>query len=89
MKFTSRGYRLGPFTVPVDEEVESQLLKFIQQPPGKEGLSCSLIHYTFFHYFCVYVTKFAKMGCNLFHTSISQFLRFKIKKKNQLQTIPL
>lgn len=33
MKFTSRGYRLGPFTVPVDEEVESQLLKFIQQPP--------------------------------------------------------
>lgn len=34
MTFTSRGYRLGPFTVPVDEEVESQLLKFIQQPPG-------------------------------------------------------
>ncbi|XP_056011194.1 dnaJ homolog subfamily C member 13-like isoform X2 [Ostrea edulis] len=33
MTFTSRGYRLGPFTVPVDEEVESQLLKFIQQPP--------------------------------------------------------
>jgi DnaJ family protein C protein 13 len=34
MTFTSRGLRLGPFTVPVDEEVESQLLKFIQQPPG-------------------------------------------------------
>lgn len=71
MKFTSRGYRLGPFTVPVDEEVESQLLKFIQQPPGEEGLGFSLIHYTIFHYFfsarykienlqkwCKYVTYF-------------------------------
>ncbi len=25
----------GPFTVPVDEEVESQHMKFIQTPPGK------------------------------------------------------
>ncbi|XP_013389487.1 dnaJ homolog subfamily C member 13, partial [Lingula anatina] len=33
MKFTSRGLRLGPFTVPVDEEVESQHMKFIQSPP--------------------------------------------------------
>ncbi|KAK3083199.1 hypothetical protein FSP39_016526 [Pinctada imbricata] len=33
MMVTSRGYRLGPFTVPVDEEVESQHLKFIHQPP--------------------------------------------------------
>lgn len=63
MKFTSRGYRLGPFTVPVDEEVESQLLKFIQQPPGKEGLSCSLIYYSIFDgFFFLYDTKFAKMG---------------------------
>ena len=42
MMFTSRGYRLGPFTVPVDEEVESQLLKFIQQPPGNDFLSLSV-----------------------------------------------
>ncbi|XP_064598102.1 dnaJ homolog subfamily C member 13-like isoform X2 [Liolophura sinensis] len=34
MKPTKRGYRLGPFTVPVEEEVESQHLKFIQSPPG-------------------------------------------------------
>ncbi|KAJ8321004.1 hypothetical protein KUTeg_002591 [Tegillarca granosa] len=33
MEFTSRGHRLGPFTVPVDEEVESQHLKFIQTTP--------------------------------------------------------
>ena len=26
---------LGPFTVPVDEEVESQHMKFIQTPPRK------------------------------------------------------
>ncbi|KAI0215552.1 hypothetical protein LSAT2_032400 [Lamellibrachia satsuma] len=35
MTFTKRGYRLGPFTVSVDEEVESQHMKFIQTPPGK------------------------------------------------------
>ena len=34
MRFTERGARLGPFTVPVDEEVESQHMKFIQTPPG-------------------------------------------------------
>ncbi|KAK6166630.1 hypothetical protein SNE40_023278 [Patella caerulea] len=34
MTSTYRGFRLGPFTVPVDEEVESQHLKFIQQPSG-------------------------------------------------------
>ncbi|KAK2150998.1 hypothetical protein LSH36_380g05005 [Paralvinella palmiformis] len=34
MTFTDRGYRLGPFTVPVDEEVESQHMKFMQCPPG-------------------------------------------------------
>ncbi|CAG2229949.1 DNAJC13 [Mytilus edulis] len=33
MKFTSRGCRLGPFTVPVDEEVESQHLKFFSVTP--------------------------------------------------------
>lgn len=33
MRFTNRGHRLGPFTVPVDEEVESQHLKFVQNPP--------------------------------------------------------
>lgn len=67
MKFTSRGYRLGPFTVPVDEEVESQLLKFIQQPPGEEGLGFSLIHYTIFHYFFLYDTKLktCKNGVNM------------------------
>lgn len=30
---TPRGKRLGPLEVPVDEEVESMHLKFIQQPP--------------------------------------------------------
>ncbi|WAR09956.1 DJC13-like protein [Mya arenaria] len=34
-KKTARGYRLGPFTVPVDEEVESQHLKFIMSPAEK------------------------------------------------------
>ena len=33
MKLTLRGHRLGPFTVPVDEEVESQHLKFISILP--------------------------------------------------------
>ncbi|XP_025080789.1 dnaJ homolog subfamily C member 13-like isoform X2 [Pomacea canaliculata] len=33
MSSTYRGYRLGPFTVPVDEEVETQHMKFIQAPP--------------------------------------------------------
>ncbi|XP_069107344.1 LOW QUALITY PROTEIN: dnaJ homolog subfamily C member 13-like [Argopecten irradians] len=32
MTFTHRGFRLGPFTVPVDEEVESQHLKLMIQP---------------------------------------------------------
>lgn len=35
MSTTERGYRLGAFTVPVDEEVESVHLKFIAQPPGE------------------------------------------------------
>lgn len=30
---TPRGKRLGPVEVPVDEEVESMHLKFLQQPP--------------------------------------------------------
>ncbi|ELU18389.1 hypothetical protein CAPTEDRAFT_227625 [Capitella teleta] len=34
MKFTNRGHRLGPFTVPVDEEVESQHMKFLHNPPA-------------------------------------------------------
>ncbi|XP_046378006.2 dnaJ homolog subfamily C member 13-like [Haliotis rufescens] len=33
MTHTDRGFRLGPFTVPVDEEVESQHMKHIQSPP--------------------------------------------------------
>ncbi|XP_076446613.1 dnaJ homolog subfamily C member 13-like isoform X1 [Babylonia areolata] len=33
MSPTYRGFRLGPFTVPVDEEVEAQHMKFIQAPP--------------------------------------------------------
>ncbi|XP_074640124.1 dnaJ homolog subfamily C member 13-like isoform X2 [Tubulanus polymorphus] len=33
MKLTNRGFRLGPFTVPLDEEVESQHMKFFQQLP--------------------------------------------------------
>ncbi|XP_055340824.1 dnaJ homolog subfamily C member 13-like [Paramacrobiotus metropolitanus] len=31
---TERGYRLGPFTIPVDEEVESQHLRFLQISPA-------------------------------------------------------
>ncbi|XP_013794496.1 LOW QUALITY PROTEIN: dnaJ homolog subfamily C member 13-like [Limulus polyphemus] len=31
---TDRGQRLGPFTVPVDEEVESWHVKFLQYPPS-------------------------------------------------------
>ena len=27
----------GPFTVPVDEEVEAQHMKFIMAPPGQSG----------------------------------------------------
>ena len=34
MKATYRGHRLGPFTVPVDEEVESHHLKMLQHPPS-------------------------------------------------------
>ncbi|KAL5005925.1 hypothetical protein ScPMuIL_017083 [Solemya velum] len=34
MVFTKRGLRLGPFTVPVDEEVESQHLKFVHILPA-------------------------------------------------------
>ena len=34
MTSTHRGHRLGPFTVPVDEDVESQHMKFLQQTPG-------------------------------------------------------
>lgn len=37
MTLTDRGYRFGPFTVPVDEEVESQHLKFVSSPP--EGMT--------------------------------------------------
>ncbi|XP_076459341.1 dnaJ homolog subfamily C member 13-like isoform X2 [Babylonia areolata] len=33
MNPTYRGFRFGPFTVPVDEEVEAQHMKFIQSPP--------------------------------------------------------
>ncbi|CAH1789259.1 unnamed protein product [Owenia fusiformis] len=33
MSVTDRGKRLGPFTVPVDEEVESQHMRFLQSPP--------------------------------------------------------
>ena len=33
MTHTRRGFRNGPFTVPVDEEVENQHMRFIQQPP--------------------------------------------------------
>ncbi|XP_053386463.1 dnaJ homolog subfamily C member 13-like isoform X2 [Mercenaria mercenaria] len=40
MTRTYRGYRLGPFTVPVDEEVESQHLKFIKDPP--EGMTFNI-----------------------------------------------
>ncbi|BFZ15550.1 hypothetical protein BsWGS_18589 [Bradybaena similaris] len=34
MHNTPRGYRLGPFTVPVDEEVEATHLKSLQSVPG-------------------------------------------------------
>lgn len=42
MALTNRGLRLGPYTVPVDEEVESQHMKFIQYPPGNE--MCAALH---------------------------------------------
>ncbi|KAL3854398.1 hypothetical protein ACJMK2_013668 [Sinanodonta woodiana] len=42
---TYRGYRLGPFTVPVDEEVESQHLKFIMSPP--EGMTFDVAVFRF------------------------------------------
>ena len=34
MTVTPRGCRLGPLELPVDEEVESMHLKFLQQPPA-------------------------------------------------------
>lgn len=34
MSPTIRGYRLGPYSMPVDEEVESWHLKFLQNPPN-------------------------------------------------------
>lgn len=39
MAFTNRGKRLGPFTKAVDEEVESQHLRFIQSPPSNMNFS--------------------------------------------------
>ncbi|XP_046397209.1 dnaJ homolog subfamily C member 13 [Ischnura elegans] len=35
MGLTQRGKRLGPLNLPVDEEVESMHLRFLQQPPGR------------------------------------------------------
>lgn len=34
MNPTIRGYRIGPYSMPVDEEVESWHLKFLQTPPN-------------------------------------------------------
>ncbi|KAL8616890.1 hypothetical protein ACOMHN_041809 [Nucella lapillus] len=34
MSPTHRGFRFGPFTVPVNEEVEAQHMKFLQSPPA-------------------------------------------------------
>ena len=47
MRFTHRGHRNGPFTVPVDEEVENQHMKFIQQQPRNDTVflsMCGLVH---------------------------------------------
>ena len=38
MQRTNRGHRLGPLTLPVEEEVESQYLKYISHIP--HGMSC-------------------------------------------------
>ncbi|XP_012268108.2 dnaJ homolog subfamily C member 13 isoform X2 [Athalia rosae] len=35
----SRGKRLGPLNLPVDEEVETSHVKFLQQPPGNKSFS--------------------------------------------------
>ena len=38
----STGFRLSPLISPVDEEVESQHLKFLATPPGKYVISSLL-----------------------------------------------
>ena len=37
MSITARGKRFGPLSMPLDEEVESIHLKYLQQPPGKRS----------------------------------------------------
>ncbi|GFG28396.1 hypothetical protein Cfor_00863 [Coptotermes formosanus] len=36
---TPRGKRIGPLSVPVEEETESHHLRFLQQPPGKKSFA--------------------------------------------------
>lgn len=45
MKPTNRGERIGPLTVPVDEEVESIHLKFLQFPPPGWDFSRAVSHF--------------------------------------------
>lgn len=39
MTLTPKGKRIGPLCIPVEEEVESFHLKFLQQPPGKRSFT--------------------------------------------------
>lgn len=61
---TQRGLRLGPFTVPVDEEVESQHMKFIQTLPG--GMTFALAVDRLF--FSNYILK--RLLLHLLHSTI-------------------
>ncbi|XP_067952104.1 dnaJ homolog subfamily C member 13-like [Watersipora subatra] len=45
MAFTDRGKRLGPFTKAVDEEVESQHLRFIQAPPSNMDFATAVVRF--------------------------------------------
>ncbi len=42
---TQRGYRLGPYYVRVDEEVESQHLKFLQTPPNNWTFNDAIVRF--------------------------------------------
>jgi len=45
MSPTIRGYRLGPYSMPVDEEVESCNLKFLQNPPSNWSFNEAVLRF--------------------------------------------
>ena len=45
MSPTIRGYRLGPYSMPVDEEVESWHLKFLQNPPNNWSFNEAVLRF--------------------------------------------